>query len=454
MKKNLYTLLALCCSVAAHAQWTTICNTGNGFVVDMMSTGSAIYSTGFFTRDCGVNADYINVWDGTVTAASGTGLPDPGHRIADIAGVRYIAKYEQAVDTNWVYKWDGTDYVKFGAPLYLTTAVAGFSKTPSIYDIVQYHGDIIISGEFDWADGRHISGIARWTGTTWDSLGTGLAGYLTPAPSNVMYPHQMMVYQDTLYVVGNFVTAGGITVNGVAKWDGTQWHAMGNGFNQNVYAIAVYNGEIYAAGGFTKTGTTTMRHIAKWNGGSWVSPGFDVYTNATGFDEAYVHTLKQIGSWLFITGGFLHVTSSAGTASCGNIIAWDGSGVNTLSGGTPNYQIEAIAPWASNTIVVGGGYNNDSSYVAKYDLTTLDVAQAPAMQLSVYPVPAVDALHITGIAAGARIELLDMPGRAVYSSIAGSSNVHVDISTLPAASYLLRVSDAKAGTITKLIVKQ
>ncbi len=454
MKKNLYTLLVLCCSITAHAQWTTICNTGNGFVVDMSPVGSDIYSTGFYTRDCGTNANYINKWDGTTTTAVGTGLPDPGHRISNIGSDRYVAKYEQAVDTNWVYKWDGTNYVKFGAPVYLTTAVAGFSKTPSIYDIVEYRGDIIISGEFDWADGKHISGVARWTGSTWDSLGTGLGGYLTPAPSNVMYPHQMMVYQDTLYVVGNFVTAGGTTVNGVAKWDGIQWHAMDDGFNQNVYAIAVYNSEIYAAGGFTKTGTTTMRHIAKWNGSSWVSPGFDVYTNATGFDEAYIHTLKSIGSRLFISGGFLHVTTSAGITNCNNIIAWDGTTVSTLSGGTPNYQIEAIAPWGTNGIIVGGGYNNDSSYVAKYDLTALDVPATTAPQLSVYPIPATDVLHLSGIVVRSAVTITDMTGRTVYEDIAGNSNFDIDLGKLPGATYLLRVSNPGEGSITRVIVKR
>lgn len=442
----------MCYGFTAHAQWTTVCNTGNGFVVDLASYGGQIYSTGFFTRDCNTNANYINKWDGTTWTAAGAGLDDAGHRICIIGTDMYVAKYKQAVDSNWVYKWDGSQFAKFGKSFYLTNAVVGFSKTPNIYDLVEYHGDIIASGEFDVADGKAISGIARWTGTTWDSLGAGLSGAIA---GDVMYPHQMLVHNDTLYVVGNFLKAGGITVKGAAMWDGAQWHAMGAGFDHEVYAIAIYNGAIYAGGSFTKCGSTTLRHIARWDGNNWIDAGFSVYNNInTLYDDAFVHTLKQIGTRLFATGGFIKTLAPGDTQACNNIVAWDGAMVSTLSGGTHNYQIEGIMPYATNSILVSGGYNNDSSYVAVYDLHDLKVEPTGMQAPSIFPVPANDRLYIDGIKPGCQVAIYDMPGREVYHMTATAGSIDTDISALKAGAYMLRIWDEAGNQVVRMVIKQ
>jgi hypothetical protein len=57
-----------------------------------------------------------------------------------------------------------------------------------------------------------------------------------------------------LYAAGSFATAGGVTVNNVAKWDGASWSALGSGMTSYVAALAVFDdgsGEgLYAGGGF------------------------------------------------------------------------------------------------------------------------------------------------------------------------------------------------------------
>ena len=55
-----------------------------------------------------------------------------------------------------------------------------------------------------------------------------------------------------LYVGGNFTTAGGVTVNNIAKWDGTAWFALGTGTNSTVSALAAdSSGNLYVGGNFT-----------------------------------------------------------------------------------------------------------------------------------------------------------------------------------------------------------
>ena len=43
-----------------------------------------------------------------------------------------------------------------------------------------------------------------------------------------------------VYVGGQFTTAGGVAASRIARWDGSSWSALGTGMdNQAVYALAV-----------------------------------------------------------------------------------------------------------------------------------------------------------------------------------------------------------------------
>ncbi len=44
-----------------------------------------------------------------------------------------------------------------------------------------------------------------------------------------------------LYAGGGFTTAGGAPASHIAKWDGTTWATLGSGMNGIVYAFAVFD---------------------------------------------------------------------------------------------------------------------------------------------------------------------------------------------------------------------
>src|SRR5690606_31125244 len=56
----------------------------------------------------------------------------------------------------------------------------------------------------------------------------------------------MIVFDNKLYVCGDFDEMGGVAANDVAYWDGSTWHAVGFSTNSSfANAFAEYNGHLY-----------------------------------------------------------------------------------------------------------------------------------------------------------------------------------------------------------------
>ena len=79
----------------------------------------------------------------------------------------------------------------------------------------------------------------------------------------------LAVSGNDVYAAGWFTTAGGEAANFIAKWNGTSWSALGSGMNNSVNALAVSGSDVYAGGNFTEAGGVAVNRIAKWNGTSW-----------------------------------------------------------------------------------------------------------------------------------------------------------------------------------------
>ena len=117
-----------------------------------------------------------------------------------------------------------------------------------VYDLVfGLDGSLYASGRFTTAGGVSANYIARWDGTSWHPLGTGIAGGIDPDVfALVIGPN------GSLYAGGQFTSAGGVMANNIARWDGTAWHPLASGIDNDVYALAFgSDGSLYAGGGFT-----------------------------------------------------------------------------------------------------------------------------------------------------------------------------------------------------------
>src|SRR5207247_1508062 len=68
-----------------------------------------------------------------------------------------------------------------------------------------------------------------------------------------------------LYIGGDFIVAGDVIANHIAKWNGQNWTALGSGLNGGgVSALAVSGSNVYAGGSFTNAGGIAATNFAKW----------------------------------------------------------------------------------------------------------------------------------------------------------------------------------------------
>lgn len=420
----------------------------NGTIVDCEYFNGTLYSTGFFNVICGEPTDYIAQWEDGAWKPSTISIADPGHALTVINDKLYIAKYEESIDSNWVYVYDNATVEKVGQGVYLTTA-SGFSELPNIYDIIEYEGSIVACGEFDRVGEESIQGIMQWDGSKWNSLGAGLSGNI-PATAPVMFPHQMMVYNAELYVVGNFEQAGGQTVNGIAKWNGTNWMSMGDGFNNTVYSISVFNDEIIVGGSFTESNGTTLNRIAKWDGTAWMPLDFGFSQPSTN-DFIFVHTLKVIDDKLYIGGGLKEIIyPDNSTVVCNGIVSYSNNSINTFSGGVPNNDIEAICKAENEKLIIGGGvFGNGYSGIADLSSST-EQHDHTDNKVIIYPTIFDESISIRAENVYAKYEVINSAGAVIKS---GEFESRLDLDLSPGVYFLKLINENEAYSIHRIVKK-
>jgi len=109
-----------------------------------------------------------------------------------------------------------------------------------------------------------VNRVAKWdpTAGAWSALCNGSNCGLSGGTGRAV----VVDNADNLYIISSNTYAGGVTVNYIAKWDGSAWSAMGNGLGANTpYALAYKDGNLYVGGGFTTLGNgSATTRVARW----------------------------------------------------------------------------------------------------------------------------------------------------------------------------------------------
>ena len=176
----------------------------------------------------------------------------------------------------------------------------------------------------------YTANIAKWNGSDWSALGTGIPADLVGMMTSWDGPNG-----NQLYVGGRFPTAGGVTANGIAAWDGTQWHSMGDGitgsFNPYVDAMMVWDdgsGEkLYVGGRFDTMNGLSTPLIARWDGTTWEQVGDGLINDMYMFGiESMAVYDDGSGPALYVGGNEFHAPGQP----VGNVSKWDGQQWTTV----------------------------------------------------------------------------------------------------------------------------
>jgi len=70
-----------------------------------------------------------------------------------------------------------------------------------------------------------------------------------------------------------FEFAGGVSVQFIARWNGTSWQAVGGPMSNQVRALALSGGDLIAGGAFNLANGVYSPKVARWDGAVWQALG-------------------------------------------------------------------------------------------------------------------------------------------------------------------------------------
>jgi hypothetical protein len=331
--------------------------------------GAKLYFTGSILENGSWTIGVVR-WDGRRWERLSEGYPSsiqPGHlRVLDTGqGERLFLSGRSSGptgSTTWMREWNGSSWV-------LTQA--GLASTEGGWPYISLHegSNPVLYGLS--ATSAQNNQVVRWTGHAWEIIGI--------ADRHVTL---FAAFDDgngpKLHVVGNFTAIGGNPVRGVAKWTGSQWEPLGAGItswkhprdvavHDDGAGPALYICDVLSAGG------QSVNRIAKWNGQTWSSVGgggivttgiTEVYSLGS-FDDGRGPAL-YVGGYISLAGGGVPIQQMARF----NGQVWDNL-LGGSAGGFP-YQFVPFNDGRGPSLfaigyfnTVGSGASNAASGVAQ-----------------------------------------------------------------------------------------
>ena len=203
----------------------------------------------------------------------------------------------------------------------------------------------VVDGAGAGTTGALALNIAQWNGSTWFALRGGVQGTA----------QALHVHGRRLYVGGDFewVDANSVYVRHIACWDGDHWSPLAGGVvGASVYALASVGGaaapgSVLLVGGSLLSATgVAVTALARWDGVAWAS--------VPGVSAGVVRDLAATSASTVCAAGSLLVATPAG-AEWVTIACWDAdSGIWSLLRGQFSATVFALA-WLNGTTLAAAG---------------------------------------------------------------------------------------------------
>lgn len=290
--------------------------------------------------------------------------------------------------------WDGQEWSSVGGGVNGTISSMAADS--------QY---LYVAGDMTLAGSTSVSKIARWDGSTWSAVTPTISGTSVTAlhvtQTGILFAATSAgyVYRYTgsqwsqvsyrlttglvkvitssathLYIGGTFTkppaSAGGnrVLMKSISNFD--DWQPLGEGLNNEVYALAILDGNVYAGGRFTMAGGVFSPGIAKWNGSQWSQVGSELTPQS-----GEVRALTVVGGELYAAGQFSGFLGSAAK----NIAKWTGTAWQPLGSGLNSLATSLTS--VGTSLYVGGVFFQAGDSFGPY-LAKLNTLGGPVMSVS------------------------------------------------------------------------
>ncbi|MFT3764092.1 MAG: hypothetical protein QM820_00985 [Minicystis sp.] len=323
-----------------------------------------LWVAGVFQLDGASPIEGLATWDGSAwSAAPGGALKGSAFELLVDGDTLFVGgaftEVGGIVAAN-VASYDGALWTPFDFPE--AQIIHALARTES--------GALYAGGAY--GDFMAASGIARWTGTAWQTVGGGLAQYQTRGVVTDLVAHG-----ETIDASGCFNTAGGlpddpgaVISRGVARWNGSAWQSLDDGKkgvtapwfqpsvcgDEGLTAIwdvpqqrLAHDGQrLFAGGSFAGVGGVLSQAIAAHDGSGWVAQG------KSGIGIGGSIDLVAAGGKsceVYGVGTFSHV---AGAPAAARVVRWNGEGWDVFGDPLPaDAFCPAIDVSADGQVAVG-----------------------------------------------------------------------------------------------------
>lgn len=438
----------------------------DGNIQVLESSGNSMYAGGSFTVAGGTYARNIARWTGSKWESLGKDVHNGirGTVLCILADSQYIYAggyfgSAGATEAFHIAKFDGTTWSSVGIGVGGVPG-AHVKSLAKVGNYLYVGGYFSIVGDAE-NNALPANSLARFNLTTerWETLGRGIE-YVFGIPGAV---YDLEVYQDKIYVGGEFYSADDKYYENFAVLQNNKWAGIGEnheiGIEGSVRSIKVIQGEIYIGGILRLERKGESYGVLKWDGKKWIGVGGRL--SAAGRD-VYVN---QIEAWQqgFIAAGYF---LNAGNLPVNHIAYYDGTNWQDLEGGIKPGNIKftvfknklyAAGPFE---LVAGGALGIG---ILPYQLDVSTAVSSPdgpdqKIVIKIYPNPAHQYIiveyklpvHIPS----AKLDLFDAVGSHLktYDLTVTRESMVIPVTDLPAGFYFYKVRSVHAVSGNQKII--
>jgi hypothetical protein len=440
---------------SAQCSWSALGDTVNFSIENILpETESGFVAGGSFTKVGSSTVAGIVQWgDAGWTQIAGSGIVGTEVKALAHYGSNIVAggnfSMIDSVFCNNIGIYDGASWSPLGSGLDYTGGV-------TVSTLVVHNSDLYAGGEFVASNGTTLNHIAKWNGSTWVPLSGGINGTVNTLCS----------YKGKLYAGGAFTSAGGVSVNNIAVWDGTSWSDVGGGVSSytggvTVSTLTVFNNQLYVGGEFEAAGANSISNIARWNDSTWEDVGGGLaYTGAITVSTI---SMNEVNKQLIVSASYKRTGDNA---IIHELQAWDGNYWTLLDAESDKPVVSTAS--IKDALVAGGEFRGIGSassinYLAGWVcgggkmMAALTETQQPEKQMfDLYPNPVENNLYLELSPEADEMRedafsftLSDITGRMVSSVVIKGSDPKFQRNGIPAGMYYYDLKNLNTGNIQK-----